>query len=323
MNLSCSENGYHLQLADGQEWHLMAARGTRSVVKRMASVMQLKSYKGQGAPKLIFKLWDSNDETKWDTTHDIGFEVQRDFPMNGWKAHYPAILRFLKHDSLLHVICEIREVEDLINDKAKIREIVVIQHVLGPIYQRAQQLGGLPFHSALVGWKGMGILLAGQGGAGKSTSCSRLPSGWRVLCDDETLVVRAGEEYMAHPFPTWSNFYHPSAQQIWDTMQYLPLRGIFFLEQAEFNKVVPIGQGQAALFINESSAQVGNRIWNKLGFNEKKAYRKRQLDNACELAKAVPAFILHVSLTGKFWEELEKILSELPETVHTKEVSKN
>jgi SynChlorMet cassette protein ScmC len=323
MNLSCSENGYHLQLADGQEWHIVAARGTRSIVERMALIMQLRTCKDQGATKLIFKLWESSDETKWDTTYDLDPEVQRDFPRNGWKAHYPAILRFLTHHSVSHVICEIKVVENRIDDKAGIGEIAVIQHALDPIYHRAQQLGGLPFHAALVGWNGMGILLAGQGGSGKSTCCSRLPSDWRVLSDDETLVVQAREEYIAHPFPTWSDFYRPPYQQTWDTLQHLQLRGIFFLEQAEFDKVVPIGQGQAALFINESASQVGNRIWKKLCSNEKKAYRKRQLDNACRLAKVVPAFILCVSLTGRFWEEIEKVLSQLQDGVNVKVASQS
>jgi hypothetical protein len=31
-------------------------------------------------------------------------------------------------------------------------------------------------------------------------------------------------------------------------------------------------------------------------------------NNACELAKAVPAYILRVSLEGRFWEEMEKVI---------------
>jgi hypothetical protein len=38
--------------------------------------------------------------------------------------------------------------------------------------------------------------------------------------------------------------------------------------------------------------------------------RKTKLfENATELAKAVPAFRLQVSLEGRFWEEMEKVLN--------------
>jgi hypothetical protein len=31
-------------------------------------------------------------------------------------------------------------------------------------------------------------------------------------------------------------------------------------------------------------------------------------DNACAMAQAIPCYILRVSLTGKFWQEIEKVL---------------
>jgi SynChlorMet cassette protein ScmC len=170
-------------------------------------------------------------------------------------------------------------------------------------------LGGLPLHAALVERNGMGILLAGHGGAGKSTCCQRLPSSWHALCDDETLVVINEEkQYFAHPFPTWSDYLWKRSERTWNVQKYVPLSAIFLLEQSETDEAIRIGQGQGATFINTLATDVCRRNWRNLDRKEERAQRKQLFQNACELARAVPAFKLRFSLNGRFWEKIEEVL---------------
>jgi hypothetical protein len=46
----------------------------------------------------------------------------------------------------------------------------------------------------------------------------------------------------------------------------------------------------------------------RLDGKDKTAIKLRCFQNACELAKTIPAFSLRVSLGGRFWEEMERVL---------------
>ncbi|MGI8772577.1 MAG: HPr kinase/phosphorylase [Acidobacteriaceae bacterium] len=51
-----------------------------------------------------------------------------------------------------------------------------------------------PLHAACVQWNGKGILLCGDSGAGKSSlayACAR--SGWTLICDDSSYIIRSRE----------------------------------------------------------------------------------------------------------------------------------
>lgn len=50
------------------------------------------------------------------------------------------------------------------------------------------------------------------------------------------------------------------------------------------------------------------KLKGNLNLKEEKVIRKKLFDNACQLAKAVPVFSLRVSLNGRFWENMEKVL---------------
>ena len=148
---------------------------------------------------------------------------------------------------------------------------------------------------------------------GKSTCCRRLPPPWQILCDDETLIVRDDQKrYLVHPFPTWSNLFRQVSEQTWNVQQHLPLSAIFFLDQSKHNEVVPLGGGEAAILINQSVKQICSLIYSSFSSKGERKVRRRLFDNACELAKTIPVFTLRVSLTGQFWKEIEKVLSELP-----------
>jgi SynChlorMet cassette protein ScmC len=222
----------------------------------------------------------------------------------GWKAHPLNRIRLWSHDSVYDVICELRH-------GVGVREQSILSMRLSilPIYYGAELLGGLPLHSALVKYKDIGLMLAAPKKTGKSTCCNKFPSSWKVLCDEETLVVRDDKkQFMAHPFPTWSCYAAGDDKKTWNTQQNIPVAAIFFLEQSQKDQASPLGQGEAAAFINQTATQVCHRFWNNLPDHEVIARKKRVFKNACELAGAIPTFKLGVSLEGRFWEEIKKVI---------------
>jgi SynChlorMet cassette protein ScmC len=157
----------------------------------------------------------------------------------------------------------------------------------------------------------MGVLLVGSADSGKSTCCRRLPSPWQALCDDETLItVRGQKEYRAHPFPTWSDCLRREPKRSWNVQKHVHLSAIFFLEQAPIDEALPIGEGRAAALIMRSATEVCHRGYQSLESSEKRGRQKELFTNACELARAVPAFTLRFSLTGRFWVEMERVLAK-------------
>lgn len=300
---SNSENDYSLRLANGQGWRIMASDGMKAWVEKLASIMGLTKYKPNGYLKLIFINGEARKGENRDLLDRLDMNATEGLLGSGWKVQNLKSLQLWSHYSILDVICEIgpEENHDL--------DIIRMWHAMHPIYQRAQDLGGLPSHAALVEQDGIGILLAGHGGTGKSTCCQRLPSSWRALCDDETLIVVNDEKrYFAHPFPTWSDYLWKRCERTWNVQKHVPLSAIFLLEQSETDEVIRIGQGQAAILINQLATDVCHRSWKGLEQGEEMALKKRLFENASELARAVPAFRLRVSLNGRFWEEIEAVL---------------
>jgi SynChlorMet cassette protein ScmC len=128
------------------------------------------------------------------------------------------------------------------------------------------------------------------------------------LCDDEVLVVLAGGEgYRAHPFPTWGDYLLKRAEKTWNVQYSVPVSGIFFLQHAEVDDVVFLGEGQAAVLMNESAGQVCEKLWGGFSGDDQARFRRKLFNNACEIAKIIPAYRLGVSLGGKFWEKIEQI----------------
>ena len=288
--------GYRLRFSDGNGWQITAIERLRSWLDRFACIMELKTSAPNGYPHLIF------------VGKSLGKEMHGEMPRlalphYGWNLHDFRALRVWLHADVPHVICELGP------EKGHDLEILRMLLSCYPVYHRAQGSGGLPFHAALIERNGIGVLLAAQGNRGKTTCCKRIPAPWHALCDDETLVVpNDSSRYHAHPFPTWSDYLFRRSQRTWNVERHVPLSAIFFLEQTDSDKVVPLGQGQATVRVFQSAMQVWDGRWHRLDGREKGALRRKCFENACELAKAIPAFLLHVSVGGRFWEEMEKVL---------------
>ena len=175
--------------------------------------------------------------------------------------------------------------------------------------RQAQARGGVLIHGALAERDGMGVILTAPGGTGKTTASNRLPAPWRSLCDDTTLVVRDPQgNYWAHPWPTWSRFLGKGPGGTWDVQSAVPVKGIFFLAQAVEDRLERLGPGHAVCMLVECVEQASMSMPIGLFTEELRALYLERFNNLCALARVIPAHVLHISLTGAFWQEIEQAL---------------
>jgi SynChlorMet cassette protein ScmC len=300
---------FSLNLSDGQIWQISSTEEILPWLEKFASILELKPCFSNGHPKLTFVRKDSSRELSelakkgWraENHSTIGFISHPE-----WTDQDHKNARFWSHPDRSDIICELNLDE---NGKEEC-EFLAMWLALYPFYKKALNAGGFPFHAGLIKRNGRGFLLSASGGTGKSTSCRRLPHPFEALCDDETLIARAGQgKYFAHPFPTWSDFYckRPYIRN-YNVEQHLPLAAIFFLERAEKDSVVPIGHGEAAIYIFNAAKQSFIKNWKTIDADEQNILKSKLFDNACVLAKTIPSYKLRISLTGRFWEEIEKVI---------------
>lgn len=168
---------------------------------------------------------------------------------------------------------------------------------------------GMLLHGALAENNDKGVVLAGLSGVGKSTASRRLPPPWKSVCDETCLVVRdESGRYWAHPWPTWSRFFRNGQGGSWDVQQAVPLETIFFLRQSPQDRVEEVNVSQAASLLMESTQQKSKIMIIDLHDDDVQVIYAEQFAASEVLARAVPAYMLYVSLNGTFWKELEKVL---------------
>ena len=114
--------------------------------------------------------------------------------------------------------------------------------------------------------------------------------------------------FRAHPFPTWSDYLWKVSEKTYNVQRSVLVSGVFFIEQSEVDEAIPLGEGKAAVYMNESATQVCRRFWRSADNEYKRTFRRNLFNNACEMTKKIPAFRLRVSLHGRFWEEIERAL---------------
>jgi SynChlorMet cassette protein ScmC len=175
-----------------------------------------------------------------------------------------------------------------------------------------QSRGGLLLHAALAERDGVGVILAGYGGAGKTTASQRFRPPWRSLCDDTTLIVHDDQgPYWAHPWPTWSKLLAGGQDSTWDVQHAVRIGGIFFLNQSQKERAEPVGAGQAVSLLVESTEQASGSMSYAMEEEVVRELRLQRFDSVCALARAVPCYLLNLSLTGAFWQEIERVLLEM------------
>ena len=153
------------------------------------------------------------------------------------------------------------------------------------------------------------FLIAAAGDTGKSTCYRRLPAPWKPLCDDQVLVLSlGGGRYMAHPFPTWSDYLWRKSTNTWNCSVGVPLKAVFFLEQASNDAVIPLQPGRAVVPMLNSAKELWQTHWSRLETSLKSSQAERVFGNALAMAKTLPAYRLQATLHGQFWKEIEKVL---------------
>jgi SynChlorMet cassette protein ScmC len=311
-------SGYDLSLKDGSHWWLSADATCADWLAGLGVILELSRCPqpagptNGSAPLFFSRAGDGDDSSGQDAGTVPPAALALDSEAR-WTCQDRRSIRLWSHDegsmAAGGVVCELAGPTD-----DDCLDYIRMSIALQPIYRRSIAAGGLLTHAALVEREGEGILLAAPGGVGKSTSSRRLPAPWRVLGDDAALVVREPGRsegmgtYWIHPFPTWSDYYWARAKNTWNVRHAVPLGGVFFLEQAEADEAVAIGAGEAALRLTESARQICEPLWRGLDAQEARRARMLLFDNACQLARSIPAFVLHVSLHGAFWEEMAKAL---------------
>ena len=317
-----------MDLGNGLCWDISACDALGKWLDKLAYILRLEPAGIDNLAKIVFcKMGDFSRVREW--YHAEYRDLNSGGDATGWFAYDNKWVRIWLNNAISDVICEIGNVNsgsldceidngicildcEIDNVDSCSLDIPNMCISLYPICQRVLEGGGLPVHAALLELDGQGIILAAAGGTGKSTSCRRLPDYWHPLCDDEALVAYEPESgYRAHPFPTWSEHLWKSSDKSWNVQHSVPLRALFFLEQAESDEVIPLGVGQAAVSLNQSATQISGKFWRILDDETKKQSAKFQFDNACNMAKSIPAFTLRASLHGRFWEEIEKTLMNI------------
>lgn len=224
---------------------------------------------------------------------------------NGWQPFKNGgIHRVWRHDDIPEIHVELHQA---FLDHEEIRYINMWS-VLRELHLYALKKGGTPVHATLAALDEKGFLIAGAGGTGKSTCCSRLPSYWDRLCDDQALILHIGHgDFCVHPLPTWSDHLWKKSNRPWHIEKSVPLKAVFFLEQALKDEVVPLKNlSEIVLKYFDAAKQVWQPAWSRVKRKEKNVQSAMLFDNVTRLARNVPAFRLCASLNGRFWVEIEK-----------------
>jgi SynChlorMet cassette protein ScmC len=296
---------YVLELGNELGFNLISTKGTHNWLRKFASIMRLKQVKKSRYQKIIFIEAESLKKSTASLVSDLSKSIQKGLPKKGWKIfniYYG--LKYLHNKYTKDILYF------FISYKSYEIEIVRMQELIKIIFFYLIKKSKINLiHSGLLEYKGKGILLAASGDTGKSTCCRRVPLPWKALCDDASLVVfdDKSKKYNVHPFPTWSEYMLRKSKPKWNINYNIPLSAVFFLKQAKKDKVIRLGQGQAAriFYLRFSDIMHLNHIKYKY---KKRRIAKNLFKNACFISKKIPAFTLEVSLKGRFWEKIEKVI---------------
>ena len=279
---------HNLVLADGSHWEIADGdEEAASIVSQLGCAMQLRMTTGAIEPphhgvvrRLLVSVEAHNPEASSPTCYAPLPSEDDDFAVCSLRS-------FTHSDGLFIQLMQL--------------SLVIARDV--------QARGGVLLHGALAERDGIGVILAAPGGTGKTTASNRLPAPWRSLCDDATLVVRDSKgNYWAHPCPTWSRFLDGGPGGAWDVQSAVPVKGIFFLARAVEDRVESVGPGHAVSLLVECAEQTSQLMTRGLSKEETRALNLERFNNLCTLARVIPTHVLHISLTGAFWQEIEQAL---------------
>jgi SynChlorMet cassette protein ScmC len=286
---------YMFTLSDGRTWGFSADERIGPWLESFAKIMQLRQC-SETDPldvRVVFIAYRSSEEPPFES---VGYK---------WDVFKSgSIFRVWHNDNSIEIFVEL-EVKHM--DNKDIR-IINMWNSLKPLFRYYTENGGGPMHAAFTGLDGKGILIAAPGNTGKTTSMSRLPDYYDKVSDDAVLIVKSKDAYNVHPLPTWSDYHCNRKESTFNIQSSLPLKAIFFLEQADEDQIIPIESETAALEIFDSIKQSWTMYWHRMDNDKKKERQLQALDNSISLAKSIPCYRLRATLHGQFWKEIEKEL---------------
>jgi SynChlorMet cassette protein ScmC len=284
-----------LCLADGASWNIVAENPeAESFVERLTKVMGLGSANGEGRELTIQIQKVEDSETEYasmpGSLRSLFIEALVDYP---WEEECRPLKRSIS--------CNISPNGD------EHKSTLQLLYVSSVFTLDAMTRGGTLFHGALIERDGMGVILAGPGGAGKTTTCSRLPESWGSLSDDLTLVVRDNSgRYWAHPWPTWSRFLVENVGGSWDVCCGVCLKAICYLSQSSELELISLGEGKRVCLGIEAIEQANRALTRALNKESTLKLNNLCFRNLCHMAKTIPGYRLNLDLESPFWELIEE-----------------
>jgi len=303
--------GYNLILSDDIARHIIAVGEEKPLLNKMAEITGLQAAPQNNFPKLLFTRSDPSTISNIKLIIASYADQPGAMPDDGWIQTDFQLVKIFTHHDVPDVICCIQEKRDVSCD------MVILSFIYFVLYSDLIKNGGLPLHGGLIELDGRGIILAGASGTGKTTCCGRVPKLWNSICDDEVMLIpEPGNNYKLNSVPTWSEyFFDPGSKSIWDVQKSYPCEAIFFIEKADKDEAVPLGQGRAAVRIYQSAMESFSRYFAYIPEPEQKEIGRKVFESACELAKNVPAFKLQISKDGFFWQNIESEINKLNQLI--------
>jgi len=285
----------NLTLADGACWNIVAENPeAKPFITRLAEVMHLGSANGKGRELLV------------QVQNGRGTKNENGFPAESLRSLFMEALADYPWDEGCQplkqtISCRFHQ------EGNETLETLQLMQFCSVFALDAVTRGGMLLHGALIERDGMGVILAGPGGIGKTTACSRLPETWRTLSDDITLIVRDEiGRYWAHPWPTWSRFLVEKEGGKWDVERGTFVRAICFLTQSHEMELIHLGEGEMVCLGMEAIEQAGRALARNLDEESLRKLRNIYFRNVCQMTKTVPGYHLQLNLHNPFWELIEE-----------------
>jgi SynChlorMet cassette protein ScmC len=306
-----------LSLANGSSVGLAAGDKLASVfISHLVNIMQLGSV---ADPKFNILLRIEGQKPYGTYEIDGITEESKKTENMLWDSGYWKFFGAGKEESAICILSS-----DFI-DKPFFMQLKYIFSIIGYV---AMGGGGLIVHGGLAEKDNKGIVFSGKSGAGKTTAINRLPDPWKPLSDDNTLIIRDDNgAYWAYPLPTRSRFKEQGLGGTWNVQHCVPLKGIFFLAQDSNDRLRPLDINDAIYLINRCASGAMMPIFEIAAPERKKRAVMQILDNSIAMARAIPAYIFELSLTGSFWNDVERELNkkilidqENPKACHPKPI---
>ena len=193
-------------------------------------------------------------------------------------------------------------------------KILVMENIISFLSYYIILDGGFFLHSGLIQFGNKGILLAGGGGFGKSTVCKVLSSNFKVLCDDELILLPYFDKYVVHPLPTFSDYlidlkYKKIKNNFYSNVEdYSFVSFIFILQKSKENKILPLSLNKSLIFLYNLSFQVSFLPYIK--DNSFRELKKVLFSNILKTVKDIPVFLFKFNNTEESYKELKNFINE-------------